>query len=58
MLQTELLAVVQLTWPVQFAMPVHASQVSAGPLSSSQKPVAHWVHCEVVAEAQVSGEVQ
>jgi hypothetical protein len=58
MLQTELLAVVQLTWPVQFGMPVHASQVSAGPLSSSQKPVAHWVHCEVVAGAQVSDEVQ
>jgi hypothetical protein len=58
MLQTELLAVVQLTWPVQFAMPVHASQVSAGPLSSSQKPVAHCVHCEVVALPQVSADVQ
>ena len=58
MLQTELLAVVQLTWAVQFGIPVHAPQVSAGPLSSSQKPVAHCVHCEVVALPQVSVDVQ
>ena len=35
MLQTELLAVVHVTWPVQFATAVQAPQVSAGPALTS-----------------------
>ena len=37
MLQTESVALVQVTWPVQFGTAVHAAQVSAGP-SFTKKP--------------------
>ena len=45
-MQTESVALVQVSVPVQLGMSVHASQVSAGPLSSSQNPISQSPHCE------------
>jgi hypothetical protein len=47
---------VQLVEPTQLATGVHAGQVSAIP-SSSHRPVAQLVHCESVAELQVTNDV-
>jgi hypothetical protein len=56
--QTELLAVEQVSGEVQLSICVQGPQTSAGPLWSRKYPASQLVHCEVVAEAQVSGEVQ
>jgi hypothetical protein len=48
--------VVQVTGATQWSTAVHVGQVSATP-SETYRPVAHWVHCEVVALLQVIGEI-
>jgi hypothetical protein len=51
-------AVVQVTDPTQFAIGVHAVQVSAGALSSRKNPAWQAVHCELVTSVHVSALIQ
>ena len=53
----ELLAVLQVSALVHMSTAVHVGHVSGDP-SSRYRPLAHEVHCDVVAEEHVIGELE